>query len=168
MEPCFSANHMELLTFFDHGCLLGSARSGVRKTMARQRKDLGARKHVRVALRKPGFLIPAPEAPWIECQILDVSDRGACLEVGALAVPTIFGLAFTADGRGVSGVPAGLAPGRTDRCPLRVSQGAPAGPGICRRRSRGSEGTRRLRPAKPAARIIAPVAVRRAACRSSD
>jgi hypothetical protein len=66
--------------------------------MARHRKDLGARKHVRVELYKPGFLIPAPEAPWIECLILDVSDSGACLEVGALAVPKLFGLAFTAGG----------------------------------------------------------------------
>src|SRR5487761_2037076 len=66
--------------------------------MARHRKDLGARKHVRVELYKPGFLIPAPEAPWIECLVLDVSDKGVCLEVGALAVQKIFGLAFTADG----------------------------------------------------------------------
>jgi hypothetical protein len=68
------------------------------KTMARHRKDLGARRQVRVDLHKPGFLIPAPEAPWIECVILDVSDQGACLEVGALAVPELFGLAFTAGG----------------------------------------------------------------------
>ena len=66
--------------------------------MARHRKDLGARKNVRVELRKPGFLIPAPDAPWIECLIVDVSDDGACLDVGALAVPKIFGLAFTAGG----------------------------------------------------------------------
>jgi hypothetical protein len=66
--------------------------------MARHRKDLGARKHVRVELYKPGFLIPAPDAPWIECQIVDVSDNGVCLEVGALAVPRLFGLAFTARG----------------------------------------------------------------------
>ena len=33
--------------------------------MARDRKDLGSRKFVRVDLRKPGFLIPAPDAPWI-------------------------------------------------------------------------------------------------------
>ena len=66
--------------------------------MVRHRKDLGARKHVRVDLHKPGFLIPAPEAPWIECTIIDVSDTGACLEVGALAVPDLFGLAFTAGG----------------------------------------------------------------------
>ena len=66
--------------------------------MARSRKDLGARKHVRVDLYKPGFLIPAPDAPWIECMILDVSDGGVCLDVGALSVPKIFGLAFTAGG----------------------------------------------------------------------
>jgi hypothetical protein len=66
--------------------------------MARHRKDLGERKHVRVELYKQGFLIPAPDAPWIECQILDVSSNGACLEVGGLAVPELFGLAFTAKG----------------------------------------------------------------------
>jgi hypothetical protein len=66
--------------------------------MSRHRNDLGARKHVRVDLHKPGFLIPAPDAPWIECEIVDVSDKGACLEVGALAVPELFGLAFTAGG----------------------------------------------------------------------
>jgi hypothetical protein len=66
--------------------------------MARHRKDLGARKQVRVDLQTQGFLIPAPDAPWIECTIIDVSEGGACLEVGALAVPEIFGLAFTARG----------------------------------------------------------------------
>ena len=48
--------------------------------MARDRKDLGARKFVRIDLRKRGFLIPAPDAPWIECYILDISENGACLE----------------------------------------------------------------------------------------
>jgi hypothetical protein len=66
--------------------------------MARQRKELGTRKGVRVGLNKPGFLIPTPDAPWIECLIIDVSDRGTCLEVGALAVPRVFGLAFTGGG----------------------------------------------------------------------
>ena len=66
--------------------------------MARDHKDVGARKHIRVELYKPGFLIPAPDAPWIECMIVDVSDNGVCLEVGALAVPNLFGLAFTAGG----------------------------------------------------------------------
>jgi hypothetical protein len=66
--------------------------------MARQRKENGTRKSVRIELNKPGFLIPAPDAPWIECLIIDVSDRGACLEVGALAVPRIFGVAFTGGG----------------------------------------------------------------------
>jgi len=66
--------------------------------MARHRKDPGARKNVRVELRQPGFLIPAPDAPWIACLIVEVSDDGVCLDVGALAVPKIFGLAFTAGG----------------------------------------------------------------------
>jgi hypothetical protein len=66
--------------------------------MARYRKDPGARKHVRVDLYKPGFLILTPDAPWIECTIVDVSESDVCLEVGALPVPKLFGLAFTAGG----------------------------------------------------------------------
>ena len=66
--------------------------------MTRHRKDLGARKHVRVNLHKPGFVIPAPDAPWIECTIIDVSEKGVCLDVGSLPVPKLFGLAFTASG----------------------------------------------------------------------
>jgi hypothetical protein len=66
--------------------------------MARHSKSLGARQGVRIEMHKPGFLIPAPDAPWIECVIIDVSERGTCLEVGALAVPKLFGLAFTAGG----------------------------------------------------------------------
>ena len=66
--------------------------------MARHRNGQGTRRSIRVDLYKPGFLIPAPDAPWIECLIVDVSDDGACLDVGALAVPKIFGLAFTAGG----------------------------------------------------------------------
>jgi len=66
--------------------------------MARHRKDAGAGKHVRVDLQQPGFLIPEPDAPWIECLITEVTDEGVCLEVGGLAVPKLFGLAFTAGG----------------------------------------------------------------------
>ena len=66
--------------------------------MARDRNDLGARKYVRVNLHKPGFVIPAPDAPWIECTIIDVSEKGVCLDVGSLPVPKLFGLAFTATG----------------------------------------------------------------------
>jgi hypothetical protein len=66
--------------------------------MASNRNDGDARKHVRVELHKPGFLIPAPDAPWIECLIVDVSDDGVCVDVGALVVPNIFGLAFTSGG----------------------------------------------------------------------
>jgi hypothetical protein len=66
--------------------------------MTRQHKEFGGRRSVRIDLNKPGFLIPAPDAPWIECLIIDVSNHGVCLEVGALAVPKLFGLAFTAGG----------------------------------------------------------------------
>ena len=66
--------------------------------MARHRSDLGARKSVRIDLQTQGFLIPAPDAPWLECTIVDVGDGGVCLDVGDLAVPKLFGLAFTAGG----------------------------------------------------------------------
>ena len=66
--------------------------------MARHRNDQGSRRTVRVDLYKPGFLIPAPDAAWIECVITEVSDAGVQLDVGALAVPDLFGLAFTASG----------------------------------------------------------------------
>jgi hypothetical protein len=66
--------------------------------MARHRGDLGARKSVRIELQTQGFLIPEPDAPWIECTIVDVGDGGVCLDVGDLAVPKLFGLAFTAGG----------------------------------------------------------------------
>src|SRR5215831_14219603 len=66
--------------------------------MVRHRKDLGARRHVRVDLYRPGFLIPAPDAPWIECTIVDVSDDGVSIDVGALPVPKVFGLSFTTGG----------------------------------------------------------------------
>jgi hypothetical protein len=64
----------------------------------RNRKDLGKRKHARVELYKRGFLIPAPEAPWIECLVVDVGHKGVRLDVGALPVAEMFGLAFTEGG----------------------------------------------------------------------
>lgn len=66
--------------------------------MARHRKDLGERCAARVELSKPGYLILAPDAPWIECVIVNVSDSGICIDVGALAVPKLFGVAFTSSG----------------------------------------------------------------------
>jgi hypothetical protein len=44
------------------------------------------------------LLIPAPDAPWLECFILDISDSGICIEVGALAIPKVFGVSFNTDG----------------------------------------------------------------------
>jgi len=66
--------------------------------MASDSKDPGARKQVRIDLNKPGYLIPAPDAPWIECHVREISEDGACLEVGDLAVPKLFGLSLTSGG----------------------------------------------------------------------
>jgi hypothetical protein len=66
--------------------------------MAKQRTELGSRRSVRVDLYTTGFVIPAPDAPWIECTIVDVGENGVCLDVGDLAVPKVFGLAFTSSG----------------------------------------------------------------------
>ena len=66
--------------------------------MAKQRTEIGARRSARVDLFTTGFVIPAPDAPWIECTIVDVSEHGVCIEVGDLAVPKLFGLTFTTTG----------------------------------------------------------------------
>jgi hypothetical protein len=93
------SNPQGSLTFFDNAYSI-IFRLGLRPedNHGKDRKDLGERKSARVDLQKSGFLIPAPEAPWIECQIVNVSEGGVRLDVGALAVPEVFGLAFTADG----------------------------------------------------------------------
>ena len=64
----------------------------------RHSKDLGDRRHERIEYRRPGFIIPSPDTPWLECFILDVSASGICIEVGALAIPKVFGVAFNAHG----------------------------------------------------------------------
>jgi hypothetical protein len=66
--------------------------------MTKQRTERGTRRSARVDLYAAGFLIPAPDAPWIACTIVDVSEHGVCLAVGDLAVPKLFGLTFTAAG----------------------------------------------------------------------
>jgi hypothetical protein len=62
------------------------------------RKERGQRKCQRVDFNRSGFIILEPGAPWIECFIVDVSDTGVCLKVGALVVPEIFGLALNSLG----------------------------------------------------------------------
>src|ERR1700733_1863263 len=83
---------------FEEFSLRAGAPDAARRPMAKQRIERGTRKSVRIDLHKQGFLIPAPDAPWIACEIVDVSNRGVCLEVGDLSVPKLFGLAFTAGG----------------------------------------------------------------------
>jgi hypothetical protein len=67
--------------------------------MAKERKELGKRKHSRVEFYKRGFLIPTPDAPWIECTVLDVGHQGVRLDVGEVPLGDMFGLAFTAGGQ---------------------------------------------------------------------
>jgi hypothetical protein len=61
--------------------------------------ELGERKHTRKEFQKAAFVILEPDGVWIECSIVDISDGGACLEVGDLPVPKIFVLVMTPDGR---------------------------------------------------------------------
>jgi hypothetical protein len=63
-----------------------------------RKEGLGARKNARVELKRPAFIIPAPDAPLIECLVVDVSEGGVCVDVGALVIPEIFGLAFNSSG----------------------------------------------------------------------
>jgi hypothetical protein len=64
----------------------------------RHRKDLGARKQQRVDYHRTGFIIPAPDAPWVECTICDVSEGGIRVDAGSLAVPDVFAVSFTSGG----------------------------------------------------------------------
>ena len=66
----------------------------------RHRHGLGGRNNERIDYHRPGFLIREPDAAWVECFILDVSEAGVRLDVGALGpVPEIFGVAFNSDGK---------------------------------------------------------------------
>lgn len=64
----------------------------------RSRRDLGDRKQWRVDYQRPGYIIPAPDAPWVECVICDVSDSGLRVDAGSLAVPEVFAVSFTSGG----------------------------------------------------------------------
>jgi PilZ domain-containing protein len=64
----------------------------------RHQKDLGDRKEPRVDYQRAGFIIPAPDAPWVECTICNVSDGGLRVDAGSLAVPEVFAVSFTSGG----------------------------------------------------------------------
>ncbi len=64
----------------------------------RHHKDLGDRKQHRVDFERPAYVIPAPDAPWVECVICDVSDGGLRVDAGSLAVREIFAVSFTSGG----------------------------------------------------------------------
>ena len=64
----------------------------------RSRRDLGDRKQWRVDYQRSGYIIPAPDAPWVECVICDVSDSGLRVDAGSFAVPEVFAVSFTSGG----------------------------------------------------------------------
>jgi len=64
----------------------------------RHSDDLGDRKQRRVEYQRTGYIIPAPDAPWVECVVCDVSDSGLRVDVGSLAVPERFAVSFTSSG----------------------------------------------------------------------
>jgi len=68
------------------------------KLPMKRNSEYGGRKHERVDLRRPVFVVLAPDGPWFDCMMLDISEGGACLDVGALAVPKIFALVLTPSG----------------------------------------------------------------------
>lgn len=65
----------------------------------RKSKENGGRKHERVELRRSAFVVLAPNGPWLECTLLDISEGGAGLDVGSLPVTKIFLLILTPDGK---------------------------------------------------------------------
>jgi hypothetical protein len=90
-------------------------------------KDLSHRRHERIDFQRSGFIIPAPDAPWIECFVNDVSESGLCLDIGSLKVPETFAVAFTRCGTVRRVMQADLAQRRVDRRALRHGKGAPEG-----------------------------------------
>jgi hypothetical protein len=60
----------------------------------RDQNYYGQRLHKRIELTWPVFVLNAPDAPGIECRIVDVSAGGICIAIGGLNVPKLFGVAF--------------------------------------------------------------------------
>lgn len=66
--------------------------------LVKKERQLGRRNYYRVNFERSGFIILAPDAPWIECSIVDISETGVCLNIGAVVVPKIFGLVLDSAG----------------------------------------------------------------------
>ena len=87
----------QILTPDRHGLPISGTGCPTR-VQARHRDDPGDRKQRRVDYQRQGFIIPAPDAPWVECVICDVQDDGLRVDAGSLAVPDIFAVSFTSGG----------------------------------------------------------------------
>jgi len=64
----------------------------------RKTKEYGSRRHERVDIMRPAAVALTPDGPWIDCMLLDISEGGVRLDVGALPVPKIFMLILTPNG----------------------------------------------------------------------
>jgi PilZ domain-containing protein len=60
--------------------------------------DIVDRKHKRFDYRRAGFIFCGAESPLYECFIIDISEGGACIEVGELIPPQSFILLLTPTG----------------------------------------------------------------------
>jgi hypothetical protein len=50
--------------------------------LVKKEQELGRRKSHRVNFERSAFIILVPDAPWIECSIIDISETGVCLKIG--------------------------------------------------------------------------------------
>lgn len=64
----------------------------------RKTKEYCSRRHERVDLMRPAAVALTPDGPWLDCMLLDISEGGARLDVGALPVPKLFMLILTPNG----------------------------------------------------------------------
>lgn len=58
--------------------------------MAGKKEDLGERRHHRIGLKTSALVFLQPNGTGMGCSVLDISEGGVRLRVGALAVPKIF------------------------------------------------------------------------------
>lgn len=56
----------------------------------RKSKEYGGRKHERVDLRRPAFVALAPNGPWLECTLLDISEGAPASMWGRFLCPRYF------------------------------------------------------------------------------
>lgn len=100
------------------------------------------RRHKRFELRRPGFIFCGAASPLYECFILDISEGGACLEVGELIPPKAFVLLLTPNGS------------VTRHCVTAWRRGADIGVRFHRRPRQIAPPTNQQRPAQAVKQVV--------------